>query len=300
MLRPGLCALILCLCLGSAQAEGPDIRIYPIPRLEAEQVVTAWLERQGCTVAKSTRDSFSELRATCSKRQWRLILKHHSPLATEIWQENTAADGTETALFKQLTAYLEGYTALQWETVPKTVLARQKSVVCIMARVQGKIIQVSGFVVDKDGLILCTAHTLNDPQALTVYLADGTRCKGRLIRLDDHKDLALIDCGFDFDAAVAIARDKTELDMGQRVYALGFPGCRRVRVLEGIVDGPPQLVENQPLLQVRMEIDPGSSGSPVFDEKGNLAAIVKGRLKGDNHSGLLIPLETIITFIKDS
>lgn len=300
MLGLGLCALVLCLSLGAAQAEGQNVGVYPVPRLEAEQVVMAWLERQGCSVEKTTRDSFSELRAERAGRQWRFILKHHSPLATEMRLEDTPADRTTAELLKELSAYLEGYTALQWEAVPDPVLARQKLVVCIRALVQDKVTQISGFVVDKDGLILCTAHTLNKPRDMSVTLADGIRLAARLVRADDRKDLALIDCGYHFDAAVAIAREKTELDQGQRVYALGFPGSRRVRVLDGIVDGPPRLVENQPLLQVRMEINPGSSGSPVFDEKGSLAAIVKGRMKGNNHSGLLIPLETIISFIKDS
>jgi len=49
-----------------------------------------------------------------------------------------------------------------------------------------------------------------------------------------------------------------------------------------------------------MKIYPGSSGSPVFDVQGNLVAIVKGRHRGTDSIGFLIPLETIIEFVRES
>jgi serine protease Do len=48
-----------------------------------------------------------------------------------------------------------------------------------------------------------------------------------------------------------------------------------------------------------MEIYPGSSGSPVFDGEGNLVAVVKGRHRGTDSVGFLIPFETIVEFAKD-
>jgi serine protease Do len=88
-------------------------------------------------------------------------------------------------------------------------------------------------------------------------------------------------------------------DMGQRVYTIGCPLGNRGTVSSGYVDGPPGVVDGQALLQVRMEVEPGSSGSPVFDRDGNLVAVVKGRLKGGNASGLLIPMDTIISFVRE-
>ena len=47
-----------------------------------------------------------------------------------------------------------------------------------------------------------------------------------------------------------------------------------------------------------MEILPGSSGGPVFDREGNFVGMVKGRFRGAGKVGFLIPLETIIEFVK--
>jgi len=46
-----------------------------------------------------------------------------------------------------------------------------------------------------------------------------------------------------------------------------------------------------------MNIYPGSSGSPVFDARGQLVAMVKGRYRGTTTVGFLTPLEAIITFL---
>ena len=53
-----------------------------------------------------------------------------------------------------------------------------------------------------------------------------------------------------------------------------------------------------PLWQVRMKINHGSSGSPVFDSQGRLAAIVKGRFRGTESIGFLIPFESILQFLE--
>jgi serine protease Do len=57
-------------------------------------------------------------------------------------------------------------------------------------------------------------------------------------------------------------------------------------------------VNGLPLWQARIHIDPGSSGSPVFDGHGRLTAIVKGRYRGTNSIGFLIPFETLLHFLE--
>jgi len=48
------------------------------------------------------------------------------------------------------------------------------------------------------------------------------------------------------------------------------------------------------------QVQSGSSGSPVFDAQGNLVAIVKGRYRGTESVGFLIPLATIIESAKET
>jgi S1-C subfamily serine protease len=183
--------------------------------------------------------------------------------------------------------------------VPAPILQRIDAVVCIKALGKNNPAQLTGIIVDKDGLIICTAHTLQRPEALTIFLSNGLAVEGKIIRVDKRKDLALIDCSHHFSEVISLNNHKVMPEIGQKVFSIGYPLDIGSKILTGFISGPPRLVEGQPLLQARMVVEHGSSGSPVFDTEGNLVAMVQGRLKGDNMSGLFIPLETIISFIKE-
>lgn len=306
--RSGWGALCFCAVLFLAlsavpvpvHAGEPETRIYPFPRSESEHIIGDWLKKTGWTADRRTGEDSIQLNVSQKGQRWAICLRHHSPLATEIIVEDPAG-GHAAALWKYLDGY-QGYPSpgIDERAVPAAVLARKDAVVCIRAVVAGTTTQFTGFVVDKDGLILGTAHTLQAPQSITIVLANGRALPGRLVRADYRKDLVLIDCQYRFGNVIAIQNGKNTVDMGERVYSIGCPRNHEGTLLSGYVDGPPGIVEGQPLLQVRMEVDPGSSGSPVFDRDGNLVAMVKGRLKGDNRSGLLIPPETIVSFIKEN
>jgi len=47
-----------------------------------------------------------------------------------------------------------------------------------------------------------------------------------------------------------------------------------------------------------MEILPGNSGSPVFNGAGDLIGVVKGRYRGTDDVGFMIPLDTITEFLR--
>jgi len=71
-------------------------------------------------------------------------------------------------------------------------------------------------------------------------------------------------------------------------------------VYAGSVNRPPRRVKDLVMWQVNMTIQPGSSGSPVFAINGNLVAIIKGRYRGTESVGFLIPFETLLSFLEEN
>jgi serine protease Do len=96
---------------------------------------------------------------------------------------------------------------------------------------------------------------------------------------------------------VSLSDGRNLLENGETVYSVGCPGNQPGQLSSGIVDGPPRRLKNRLLWQVIMRIDPGSSGSPVFDDRGRLVAMVKGRFRGSSTVGFLTPLDTIMDFL---
>ncbi len=299
-LAEALTGILLCASFANA-GDALPAKVLNMPRYEAGQVISSWLKMSGYEVTRQTNEDKVVISAKGKTSPWEIILRHHSPLATEVTSDE-AVKGRADTLWKYLASYQDSSIPARGfppGDVPEPVRNRMESVVCISAVVKDKPIQLSGFVVDASGLIICTAHMLKNPTEITVMPFTGQGFKGRLVKIDFRKDLALIDTSHAFANAVALSTSKPAPGNEVRIFTIGCPGNHGGTLVSGMVSGPPRLVEGHPLIHVQMEVEPGSSGSPVFDGEGDLVGVVQGRLKTDHHSGLLIPVETLITFIKE-
>ena len=52
--------------------------------------------------------------------------------------------------------------------------------------------QGSGVIIDKNGLVLTNAHVVERVDNVSVTLADGTNCDGKVLGRDSITDLALV------------------------------------------------------------------------------------------------------------
>jgi serine protease Do len=181
--------------------------------------------------------------------------------------------------------------------IPENIRALQNSVVCIYTVSKGRDIQFSGFIIDTKGVIVCTAHDLNLDQHVSVTLNDGGETRGQVVQIDPQRDLSLIRVDQPLEHAVSLRNGRYLLQHGDTLFAVTCPMNHVSGIQAGFLDGPPRRVQGLPLWQVQMHIDHGSSGSPVFDAQGRLSAIVKGRFRGTDSVGFLIPFETLLNFL---
>lgn len=290
-----------------ADTEGP-LKLYPLPITELEGTLIGWLTHLGFEVRRtSLKMGRVQLTGVKAKENWQIFLKPHSPLATKVQARYNVGDQPDEArlheLWDYISRYTRGPTVKKWDAyqgIPTAVLSQIESVVCIRAKAQRGDIQLSGFIIDQDGLVICTAHDLKEVREIRVVVYDGRELQGQLVRMDPRRDLAFIDINMKSTTFISLAKGRNLLGMGERLYSVGCPVDLGGTVHSGIINGPPRLVNDLPLWQVNMQIHPGSSGSPVFDAQGNLVAIVKGRYRGTESIGFLIPFETIIEFVRET
>jgi serine protease Do len=281
-----------------------DERTYPLPVSETEEVVTEWLQQHAFQVYRASPTPQSVLLIVEKPNQrWRITLKPHSPLATLIRTEVVLnRDSTQPEAFM---TFLDGYIPLpasrpdlRATTVPDLVRQYLGAVVCIFAQTSRDDIQFSGFFIDTNGLIVSTAHDLQLHQNVSVLLHDGREVPGRVVRIDPHQDLTLVKAIVAVETVIPLNNGRYLLDGKDSLFAVTCPNNGIAGIQSGFLDGLPRQVEGLPLWQVRMSISPGSSGSPVFDDQGRLAAVVKGHFRGTQTIGFLIPLETLIHFLE--
>ncbi len=290
-------------------AEQGESRLYDLPIIELQDVVVNWLRQSNFQILSEPIERGKlEICAQKEHEDWQIVLWHHSSLASRINVRCTVNGQIDNRriefLWRHISDYIkETFTETEikpsMQPFPDAVLQKIDTVVCIYADTGGRDIQFSGFIIHENGLIICTAHDLKRFQIITVVLSDHKELPGRVVKIDHHMDLTLIDVGVRLKNSVQLTKGRNMLQMGERLYAAVCPSVLSKTIYPGILDGPPRRVEDQVLWQVNMPVYHGSSGSPVFDNNGRLVGVIKGRYRSTETVGFLIPFETLMAFIKD-
>lgn len=167
--------------------------------------------------------------------------------------------------------------------------------------------QGSGFILDKQGLILTNNHVIEGGQRIEVTLSDKHKYKAERIGVDKNHDLALIKITAP-NLVPAVLADSSGLMVGQRVYAIGNPFGLNGTMTRGIISsirsirGP----NNNPIedaIQTDAAVNPGNSGGPLLNSRGEVIGITTliASNGADQSSGIgfAIPINTAKAVLDD-
>src|SRR5580698_4480132 len=134
----------------------------------------------------------------------------------------------------------------------------------------------SGFIVSPDGYILTNAHVVSSAQTVTVRLTDRREFQAKVVGQDERTDVAVIK----IDAAnlpVVKIGDPRLLKPGQWVVAIGSPFNFDNTATAGIVSATARSIPNDnsvvPFIQTDVAVNPGNSGGPLFNTRGEVVGI---------------------------
>lgn len=133
----------------------------------------------------------------------------------------------------------------------------------------------SGFVLWEDGYVLTNYHVVQDAGELIVRLMDRRQFPAKIVGVDPPTDLALLRIEADRLQAVRLG-DSGKLRPGNWVYAIGSPFSFDYSVTAGVVSAKGRSLRSEqyvPFLQTDVAINPGNSGSPLFNLSGEVVGI---------------------------
>ena len=135
----------------------------------------------------------------------------------------------------------------------------------------------SGVVVDSEGYIVTNHHVVQNAQDIRVKLPDGRRVAAQLIGEDPMTDLALLKVN-ETGLVAAMWGDSSNLEVGDWVVAMGSPFGLDRSVTAGILSakGRRRVVEDiayQDFLQTDAAVNPGNSGGPLLNLRGEVVGI---------------------------
>ena len=137
----------------------------------------------------------------------------------------------------------------------------------------------SGFIINDDGEIITNNHVINGSRNITVTLSDHKTYKADVLGIDRRNDLALIKIKAGRKLPFVRLGDSENLQVGQKVLAIGNPFGLEGTLTTGIVSSLGRSLQNEDgtalegLIQTDAAINPGNSGGPMFDSKGSVIGI---------------------------
>ena len=166
--------------------------------------------------------------------------------------------------------------------------------------------QGSGFVIDKDGHILTNYHVVADARQVEVTLHNRKKYKATVVGTDPPHDLAVIQIKAP-DLIPAVLGDSRNLQVGQKVYAIGNPFGLAGTMTRGIVSSirpvrEPNGATIDEAIQTDAAINPGNSGGPLMNWHGEVIGINTMILSsvGQNAGiGFAIPINTAKAVLND-
>lgn len=133
----------------------------------------------------------------------------------------------------------------------------------------------SGFIVSADGYILTNSHVIDSADEILVRLTDKREFKAKVIGADRRTDVALIKIEAKNLPTVSLG-DPNQLKVGEWVVAIGSPFGFDNSVTAGIVSAKGRSLPQEnyvPFIQTDVAVNPGNSGGPLFNMKGEVIGI---------------------------
>ena len=234
--------------------------------------------------------------------------KSSSPLHLSNWINRPAkVEITEAAAGESLDPEEQNNILVYRKNIPSVVNITSKAVAfdffygLVPQEGQG-----SGFVIDKEGHILTNYHVIADARQVEVTMHNRKKFRATVIGTDPAHDLAVIKIDAP-NLTPAVLGDSKNLQVGQKVYAIGNPFGLAGTMTRGIVSSirpvkEPNGATIDEAIQTDAAINPGNSGGPLMNGHGEVIGINTMILSsvGQNAGiGFAIPINTAKAVLND-
>ena len=131
----------------------------------------------------------------------------------------------------------------------------------------------SGFIISGDGYVMTNAHVVDGADEVYVTLTDKREFKAKIIGADKRTDVALVKIEGNNLPRLTVG-DSNKIRVGEWVIAIGSPFGLDNTVTAGIVSAKARDTgEYLPLIQTDVAVNPGNSGGPLINMRGEVIGI---------------------------
>jgi S1-C subfamily serine protease len=182
--------------------------------------------------------------------------------------------------------------SLQADSIPDIVARSKPGIIEIVAFDQQNQPTKSGtgFFITGDGVAVTNFHVIKGASSLAAVTNDGAFFAfEKVLYAPPGVDLAILKFAAHDAHWLKLGRSDTAVE-GQRVLVIGNPHGLQGTVSDGLIAA---FRDNRSMIQITAPISPGSSGSPVLDESGQVIGVATLIEVGGQNLNFAIPVESV-------
>jgi S1-C subfamily serine protease len=159
----------------------------------------------------------------------------------------------------------------------------------------------TGFAISPEGYVVTSSHVVEGADSIMIENKAGLKYKVSEIYRDEIHDLSILkveDDAFTGFGKLPYAFKGSESDLGERVFTLGYPR-EDIVFGEGSLSSSSGFEGDTTAYQISIPLNPGNSGGPLLDDKGNLIGVISGKQAGQEGAAFAIKSAYLLQLIDE-
>jgi S1-C subfamily serine protease len=142
----------------------------------------------------------------------------------------------------------------------------------------------SGFLFGSKDYVITNYHVVRGLKSIKVKFLSGEIIQATVASVDENNDVAFLKLAKSPQMPSSNVRigDSSTVKLGDKIFTIGYPATNILGVSpkysEGVVNSIKGLKDNPAFFQISVPIQPGNSGGPLFNEKGEVIGITTSSL----------------------
>jgi S1-C subfamily serine protease len=137
----------------------------------------------------------------------------------------------------------------------------------------------TGFALSSNGYLVTNYHVVQGADSVYIQNNKGESFKVQTIYIDPSYDIAIlqiVDPLFESLSPLPYTFKKSSSDLGEDVYTIGYPRDEVVYG-KGYLSAQTGFGGDSIAYQVSIPVNPGNSGGPLMDNRGNVIGVISGK-----------------------
>lgn len=174
-------------------------------------------------------------------------------------------------------------------THAEIALQNENAIVIVNALLDdGSTKSATGFIVSSEGVIATASHITKKVKVLNLTFKNGTLSdEAQILAVSSNPDidLSLLKISVSGLPSVNFQNSNT-VTTGQEITVIGNPRRLQNTVTDGLISQIRKISKTVNWFQISAPISPSSSGSPVFNDEGQVIAVALSSLKGADNQNI--------------